>query len=129
MASINGNQGGGVIDLGIISSENQSKDSGLFQSPLPRRDSPNALLLDVFGTFRTITIQGVKNGTITEQRTFITAIESICNGNQVSSDFVSSITTDTKNVFIQTFSWGVVEATTEYIRYTLTLLEGRAVTV
>jgi len=86
-------------------------------------------LLDVFGTFKTITINGTYYGTLTEQRTFIDAIEDICDGSQVSSDFVSSIKTETLKVFIQTFNWEVIEATTEKITYTLTLLEGRAVTV
>ena len=117
-----------MIDLGIVNSENQSKDSGLFQQPLPKRNSQNAILLDVFGCFRTITIQGTYQGTLTQQRTFIDAIETIASGSQISSTFVSSITTDTKKVFVQTFSWEVVEATPGKITYTLTLLEGRNVT-
>jgi len=129
MASINGNKGGGVIDLGIINSENQTKDSGLFQSPLPGSDSKNAILLDVFGNFRTIVVNGTFAGTQTQQRTFIDAIESICSGRQVSSTFVSSLTTDSKKVYVQTFNWEVQEATTGKINYTLTLLEGRNVTV
>lgn len=114
--------------MGIINQESQSKDSGLFQQPLPKRNSDNAILLDVFGCFRTITINGTYEGTLTEQRAFIDAIETIIDGDQVSSTFVSSLTTDTKNVFIQTFSWEVVEATPSKITYTLTLLEGRNVT-
>ncbi len=127
MSSLNGNKGGGVIDLGIINSESQSKDSGLFQSPIPGRNADNAILLDVFGCFRTITINGTFEGTITQQNTFIDAIELIASGNQVSSTFVSSIKTETRNVFVQTFNWEVVEATIGKITYTLTLLEGRAV--
>lgn len=115
------------INLGIVTSENQSKDSGIFQQPLPQSDADNAILLDVFGCFRTITVVGNFEGTITEQRTFIDAIEGICDGSQVSSDFVSSLTTDTKKVFIQTFSWDVIEATPSKISYTLTLLQGRNV--
>ena len=111
-----------------MNSENQSKDSGLFQTPLPRANSNKAILLDVFGCFRTITIQGTYEGTLTAQRAFITAIEGIENGSQISSDFVSSITLDTKKVYIQTFSWDVVEATPSKITYNLTLLEGRNVT-
>jgi len=91
---------------------------------MPRTDSSGAKLLDVFGCFRTITLQGNYVGTFTEQRTFITAIEGICNGQQEKSEFSSSLTTDTKYVFIQTFSWEVVEATPDKITYSLTLLEG-----
>lgn len=128
MASINGNQGGGVIDLGIVNSESQNKDSGLFQSPIPGRDSTGAILIDVFGTFRSITLNGTFEGTNIEQDTFIDAIESICDGSQISSTFVSSKKPEPRNVFIQTFNWEVVEAVPDKIVYTLTLLEGRAVT-
>ena len=129
MASINGNQGGGVIDLGTINSESQTKDSGLFQNTMPRTDSDGALLLDVFGCFRTIVLSGTLVGTETEQKTFITAIEAICNGKQEKADFVSSLTADTKKVFIQTFNWEVVEAVPSKITYTLTLLEGTDVRI
>lgn len=128
MASIDGNEGAGAIDLGIINSEVQNKDSGLFQTPLPGSDSDKSILLDVFGTFRTITITGTYQGIIAEQRTFIDAIETICDGSQVSSTFVSSIKSETRNVYIQTFNWEVVEATPGKITYVLTLLEGANVT-
>lgn len=128
MASINGNKGGGVIDLGIVNAESQTKDSGLFQSPLPGANSNNAILLDVFGCFRTIVINGTYAGNLTQQRAFITAIESIVSGRQVSSTFVSSLTTDSKKVFVQSFNWEVQEANTGKINYTLTLLEGKEIT-
>ena len=114
--------------MGIVNSESQTKDSGLFQSPLPGSDSTNAILLDVFGCFKTITVAGTYAGTEAEQQTFIDAIEGITNGQQISSTFVSSLKTETLNVYVQTFTWEVVEATTGKIMYTLILLEGRAVT-
>lgn len=83
----------------------------------------------MFGTFRTITIIGTFSGTNAEQQTFIDAIESICDGSQVSSTFVSSIKTETRKVYIQTFNWEAPEAIPEKIIYTLTLLEGKDVTV
>jgi len=129
MASINGNTGGGVIDLGDIQSENHSKDSNLFNMPIPRNDSTSAVLLDLFGTSRTITVNGIFPGTPAEQQTFIAAIESIISGTQSSSTFVSSLIESpaSYNVFIQRFSWDVGKADTGKISYTLTLLEGAAV--
>ena len=129
MATINGNQGGGVIDLGDIQSEDHTKDSGIFSQPLPRHNSSAVILLDLFGCSKSITVNGIFQGTIAEQRTFIAAIEAINNGTQVSSTFVSSLVTSpaSYNVFITTFQWVKNSADPNKIGYTLTLLEGAGV--
>ncbi len=129
MASIDGNQGGGVIDLGAIQSEEQSKDSGLFQFPRPRADSNLAVLLDIFGVMKTITLTGIIEGTVAEQNTFIAAINAISDGEQISSTFTSSQTTSPANikVFIQNFRWTKQASDVNKLEYTLTLLEGELV--
>ena len=118
MASIGG------IDLGDIQNEDQVKDSGLFQTPLPRQDSDGAILSDLFGVFRTVTIQGTITGTKTVQNTFITNIETITNGTQSGSTFVSSIRADNITVLIQSFRWVKRAAVETKLEYTLTLLQG-----
>ena len=70
------------IDLGDIQIETSAKNSSLFNMPLPLSDSSQSILLDLFGVSRTITVDGIFTGTLTEQGTFITAIEAIQAGNQ-----------------------------------------------
>ena len=114
----------GGYDLGDIQSEEQVKDSGLFQTPLPRSDSDSAILIDSFGVFRTITITGIYKGTVAEQNTFISNIEGITDGQQSGSTFVSSMTTDTKTVLVQNFRWVKNAGSVNKLDYTLTLLQG-----
>ena len=111
--------------LGQVQSETQSKDSGLFQFPMPTSDSNEAFLLDLFGVMRTITVDGIFEGTLAEQNTFITDIEGIENGSQSPVSFVSSHTSyAAKNVLVQNFNWTVSKANPGYITYSLTLIEG-----
>ena len=119
------------IDLGSIQNEEQNKDSGIFQQTLPRSDSNEAVLLDLFGCFRTITITGIFDGTEAEQRTFIGQIDTIENGQQDSSTFVSSLITSPASykVFIQNFVWTKSAADPSKIDYTLVLIEGEEVSV
>ena len=114
----------GGTDLGDIQSEEQSKDSGLFQTPLPRQDSSSAILIDLFGVIRTVTVTGIFTGTVNQQNTFISAIEGIANGVQSGSTFVSSIRSASITVLIQNFRWTKNRADPSKINYTLTLIEG-----
>lgn len=94
--------------------------------PLPRSDSSDAILLDLFGTFKTITIDGIFEGTEAAQRTFITNIEAIANGAQDGSTFISSFITSpaSYSVLIQSFTWNKQAADISKIGYTLTLFQG-----
>ena len=119
MASLND------IDLGDVQSERQAKNNQLFQTPVPTLDSDNAILFDLFGVTRNISIEGVIIGTSTEQTTFITNIEAIINGRQNGSTFVSSKPGfPNKNVFIDTFEWSISAANVEELLYSITLIEG-----
>jgi len=113
----------GGIDLGDIQSEDQSKDSGLFQTPLPAADSDSAILIDIFGVFRTITVTGVITGVLATQTTFISSIEGIVNGSQSGSTFVST-TGNSYSVMVQNFSWTKAAADENKLSYTLTLFQG-----
>lgn len=115
----------GGTNLGDVQSESQSKDANLFQMPIPTQDSSSAFLLDIFGMSRTITLEGIFRGTLAEQDTFIDAIETIAAGNQTGSTFVSSHTaTANKTVYVQNFNWTVDSANTNYVTYSLTMIEG-----
>jgi len=116
----------GGVDLGTVTSETSAKNSNLFNQPLPLSDSDEALLMDLFGTSRTITVEGVKTGAVADLRTFITNIEAIQDGEQSGSTFVSSWTNANKTVLIQDFTHTKVQADESKVNYTLTLLEGTA---
>ena len=120
MASIGGK------DLSVVTSESSTKSSNLFNTPLPFSDSDAALIMDLFGTSRTITITGVKTGVVADLRTFITDIEGLQNGEQDSLIFVSSWTNVNKNVLIQDFTHDKISADENKVGYTLNLLEGTA---
>lgn len=113
--------------MGDVQSEEHTKDSGIFNQPIPRSDSSSVILLDLFGCSKKISVEGIITGTTTVQNTFITAIESINNGQQSSSTFTSSIRTSTYNVFIETFTWTKNAADPSKLNYSLTLLEGAEV--
>jgi len=122
MASLNG------TDLGDVQSERQSKFASLFQQNLPRRDSSSAILLDIFGVGRTITVEGILTGGDATQVTFINAMEALIVGTQSGVTFVSSKTGfANKTVFIDGFDWSVAKGDVSKLHYTLTLKEGAAV--
>lgn len=116
----------GGKDLGDVNSESSTKSTGLFNQPLPYSNSDAALIMDLMGTSRTITVNGVKTGAVAALRTFVTDIEGIQNGQQGGSTFVSSWTNVNKTVLIQDFTWEKVEGNESKINYSLTLLEGTA---
>lgn len=119
----------GGTDLGDVQTERHVKDTSLFNFPLPRQDSENALLLDIFGVSRTITIEGIYEGTAAELRTFISTIEGYAVGTQTGLAFVSDlvISPASRTVFIQVFDWSYVAADVSKISYNLTLMEGASV--
>ena len=114
------------IDLGDIQSEDQTKDSNLLQFPLPASDSSDAILIDIMGCFRTISLSGIITGTVATQNTFIAAIEGLVDGNQGSGfTFVSSQAgTSDKTVLISSFNWNKQAGDVNKLDYSLTLFQG-----
>ena len=116
----------GGVDLGEVQLESHTKSSNLFNQPLPYSDSDKALIMDLMGTNRTITLTGIKTGTVAALRTFIAAIEAKQNGAQSGMTFVSSWTSVNKTVLIQDFTHDKGEADENKINYVLVLIEGTA---
>lgn len=121
MATIDGNS------LGKVQNESQTKDSNLFMQPLPYSDSVDSILMDLFGTGRTITIEGKITGDKTALQTFVGAIEGIQDGRQSGSVYVGDLITSNKTVLIQTFNWNYQAANVGSLPYTLTLMEGTVI--
>ncbi len=121
MASLNG------TDLGDVQIEKQRKSSQLFQMPIPTLDSAQAILYDLFGVMRTISVEGLFSGTNAEHVTFINAMEALIAGSQDGVTFVSSKSTiSNKTVFVNDFDWRVNRADVSKIDYTLSLIEGES---
>jgi len=116
----------GNKSLGDVSSESSTKSSNLFNQPIPFSDSDQSLIMDLMGTGRTITVTGVKTGTIAQLRTFVIDIEGLQNGSQSSLTFVSSWTNVNKSVLIQDFTHDKASGDENKVNYVLTLLEGTA---
>jgi len=117
----------GGKSLGNVKSESWGTNAGLFNQPLPYSASDSALIMDLMGTSRTITLSGTFTGTVAEMRTFITDIEGIMNGQQPGSTFVSSWTNVSKTVLIQDFNHEKAEGDENKVNYTITLLEGSVI--
>ncbi len=111
--------------MGHVGDEEQTKDAGLFNQPLPASDSDVTIFLDLFGTTKTITVPGVFTGSFAQLNTFIVAIEAIENGNQSGVTYVSSLSTyANKKVFVTSFNWRYMKGSPNKINYTLNLSEG-----
>ena len=114
----------GGVDLGEVTTESSNLNANLFVQALPLSAEDETLLLDLFGTSRTINVSGQKTGTVAELRTFIENIEALINGDQSGMTFVSSWTNDNKTVLIADFTHDKTEADENRVKYTITLIQG-----
>ena len=114
-----------VTSLGSVTDERVSKDANLFILSIPRSDSSNAAVIDLFGATMVITVTGTfstANGTIA---TFISQIEGLITGTQPTRDFVSGVSGNTIKVKVETVEWTQSETTPQHVNYTLTLHQQR----
>lgn len=116
-----------AIDLGDCQTESQSKESNLFNFPIPYRDSTDSVLADLMGTSRNITLSMKFIGTVSELRTFVGQIEGIQDGQQSGSSYTGTLIVTSKTVLIQTFNWDYEKANLNTLNYTLTLVEGKPI--
>lgn len=115
-----------MTTLGTVNSEEVVKDAQLFQMPMPASNSSAALLLDLFGAFRTITIKGtfvVGDGGLTIAQ-FIGQLDALANGNQAKRTYYSDKSATSYGVYVQTVRWSGEEAAVSQVDYELTLYEG-----
>ena len=115
----------GAKSLGDVSSETSTKSAGLFEMPVPFSNSDAALIMDLMGTIRTVTINGKFTGSNAQLRTFVGDIDDLQNGEQAALTFVSSWKDYSGKTFlIREFIDEKVEADENKVGYTLTLIEG-----
>jgi len=114
----------GGSSLGTVTKEDSTKDAQLFQMPMPLSDSTQAIMLDLFGVSRTISISGVyttADGTIS---TFITWLDGLVNGTQSSIVYHSDKSGANYNVLIMNARWSSEEGAVSKVNYDITLVEG-----
>ena len=114
----------GGTDLGNVQTERHRKDSQLFTMPMPKHDSDELVAIDLFGTTRNITVEGVLVGTTDAIKTFIAAMEGYVSGDQVTRSYVTATTTKgSYTVMVQYFDWTYELANINSLKYTLELIE------
>ena len=117
----------GMTTLGTVTSEESTKESGLFQMPLPASDSSSAILIDLFGASRTINISGVhvtgEGGKTTAQ--FIAELDALISGIQAATKtFVSDKSSTSYEVMINSVTWSSEEGAVSKVNYTINMTEG-----
>lgn len=117
----------GGVTLPNVSRINPSKESNLFNQPLPYSNSNETILMDIFGTTRSITVEGKFTGETAAIQAFIASIEAIQNGQQEGSAFACDLYSSPKTVVIQSFSPVYNEGAPTLLEYSLTLQEGTVI--
>lgn len=117
----------GLVGMGTVTNESSTKDSGLFQTPMPYADSDDAIMLDMFGASRTITVSGVfatGDGSYSTNALAIAALDALINGQQTSKTFVSGKSGSSYTVLVQSVEWKSDEGDVNKVTYTIVLTEG-----
>jgi hypothetical protein len=120
-----------MTTLGSVTSEENIKDAQLFRMPIPTEDSTAQVMLDLFGTYRTIRIKGVYTGDVADVKTFIQKLDTLCNGKQTPQVYHSdkgygSDGAGNYNVLIDSVSWMGEEGVPNKVDYEINMTEGSA---
>lgn len=113
-----------MTSLGTVNKEDSTKDAGLFQMPLPASNSSAAILLDIFGASRTITISGVFTGTVAAVSAFIVELDNLVNGAQSSRVYSSDKSGTSYNVLVSSATWNAEEGAVTKVDFTINMTEG-----
>ena len=114
----------GMTSLGTVNKEDSTKDAGLFQQPLPASNSNQAIMLDIFGASRTITISGVFTGTTAQISAFIVELDALVSGTQSVKVYHSDKSGADYNVLVSSVTWTAEEGAVSKVDYTINLTEG-----
>jgi hypothetical protein len=116
----------GMAGLGTCT-EHQDKDSGLFQMPMPGSDSSSQILIDIFGTTRTIKLTGrfsLGDTGYASVAAFIVALDTLNNGAQTSRTYHSDKSGLDYQVLVTSASWDAEEADVNSVPYEINMVEG-----
>jgi hypothetical protein len=114
-----------MTTLGIVKTETSTKDSQLFQMPLPRTNSSSSIAMDLFGASRTINIKGkfvdgMSSKTIAQ---FITELDALIDGEQSTRTYVSDKSGASYTVLISSVDWEASEGEVGAVEYTISMME------
>lgn len=125
MASLTGTPG--LTNMGTVTSEDSSLDSGLFNQPMPSSPSSQSLSFDLFGATRVITIKGKYTLGQTGHATvaaFCNALDALVNGAQTSVVYTSDKTGVSYTGLIQRVNWSADSGGVNYVDYIIEFIEG-----
>lgn len=114
---------GAITDLGTVQKEDFTKDAQLFQQAIPASDSDDAIIIDLFGVIRNISLSGVyttANGTIS---TFIGLLDGLVNGTQSKIVFHSDKSEQDYNVIVNRVNWNSEEGEVNKVNWSIDLIE------
>jgi hypothetical protein len=112
-------------DLGIVTSDSNTKVSGLFNIPVPFSDSTQSPLADLFGNSREINVTGTKTGTTAQMKTFIDTLDALVNGRQEQITYTDDLGVSF-NGLLDRFTREIISPTK--INYTLIIKQGKVIT-
>ena len=100
-----------------------TKDAQLFHQPLPGSDSSSAIILDLFGCTRTLTLSGKKVDTEANCATFISWLDGLLTGSQSPVVLHVDISNLDYNVLISSIGWDYSEGEVGIVEYTISVIE------
>jgi hypothetical protein len=118
----------GIASLGTVQNEEQTKDAQLFQMALPRNDSNNTIVLDLFGVNKTIRINGVYTGNQAALQSFVADLHALAAGTQTTKSYVSDIVPGPTKVMVQSTNFKYEEGAPTIIRWEIIMIEAAQVT-
>jgi hypothetical protein len=113
-------------DLGKIQSERVTVEPGVVVVPgAYNEDSTNAIVYQLDGPIRRISITGLFTGSTAEIQAFISNINLLTQaGNQTATvEYISDIN-GTLNVLVNDFNYTYFSGKVEYLEYSISLVEG-----
>lgn len=118
----------GTVTLTVVTEEEHTKDANLFAQAIPRTDADKAIILDLFGCTRNITVRGTFTGATAAIKTFISDVEALIVGTQTNKTYHSDIGPGAGdyNVKINSFKWRFEEGAPNHIRWDLNLIQSKS---
>jgi len=111
--------------LGNVQNIQSDKTANIQQISLPGDNSDQAILFDLLGVTKVITVNGIWTGTTAAIKVLIGAIEDLCDGDQNIVDFIFMNGTTTVKVMVggitTTWEYTGIESSCSYV---VKLLEG-----
>ncbi len=118
-----------------IQSMKRSTESQTWEILIPTSGPETAIVLDLMGTKRIITISGISTGEVTKLDAFTNALEGFMNSNQFSIAQTSPTGTGLRfvadrpastaiNVIMKSFEWEYVAGNVNKIEWNMSLMQG-----